>query len=626
MSAIGGIAFFEPYRSEPRVTLDTLTAGLAPLGPDGRADWSDGEAGLVFRGFHTTEASRREPQPVRSADGVVLVWDGRLDNGDEIRRALSGGLGGESGPAELALATYLKHGVDGLADLVGDFALSLWDPARRRVVLARDAFGARTLFYRRSHFGLVWSTSLEALLGATDSPELDEEFLADFLSLSARADATPYRTHLAVPPGTALIFGEAGMERRSLWRPDLGRELQYTREEEYEQHFKDLFYEAVRCRMDVQGTVCCDLSGGLDSSSIVCVGDELLRSGQVSADRMETLSYVFDEAKTSDERRFIQVVERHLGRKGKYLREEDHRILSDLPLDEDLAYPSVLHLFAARQQHIQRAVAESGARVLLRGTGGDHVMLSETTFPYELADFMSRGRLIKLARELRRWAWAKKSSALKLLWGGGIAPLLPRSVQGRFGSYRRVPDWFMDEYVERFRLRERMQGIRPTADCRLPSTGYHYSTLQKIFLPVSWGFYVQQGTVEVSYPFLDRRLVEFALALPMSQKLRPGQNRSVMRRALADVLPKEIAGRRSKQGPDEAILKAFARGREMLAELFDRALVYDYGIVDPKRFKPVLQRAQHGMLSDTPVMLRVLALEVWLRARRSQDAIRAKSA
>src|SRR5258705_2958012 len=127
MSALGGIYYFD-NRPVDRDFLVSLGNKLSSHGPDGGSEVVSGSIGMVYRAFHTNRESRLEKQPLVSREGHILAWDGRLDNREEMISLLRYGLDGDQTDAAIAIALYLKLGIDFLPRLIGDFALSLWDP------------------------------------------------------------------------------------------------------------------------------------------------------------------------------------------------------------------------------------------------------------------------------------------------------------------------------------------------------------------------------------------------------------------------------------------------------------------------------------------------------------------
>ena len=116
------------------------------------------------------------------------------------------------------------------------------------------------------------------------------------------------------------------------------------------------------------------------------------------------------------------------------------------------------------------------------------------------------------------------------------------------------------------------------------------------------------------YPYLDRRLLEFGLALPLEQKLRPHESRSIVRRALRGRVPASVLERRTKAGPTEAFQRAMVRERQWLSQLFAEPRLAEIGVIDAGIFRTSLERARHGLVSHPAQMHRTVSLELWLRS------------
>src|SRR5205085_3523560 len=188
---------------------------------------------------------------------------------------------------------------------------------------------------------LIWSTELEVLLDqSTVDLDINDDYIAGYLTRLPEPSQTPYKGIDAVPPACAVIVRERQVETKRFWGLDPGREIHYQTDAEYEEHFRHLFREAVQCRLRGDAPIFSELSGGLDSSSIVCMANHLVSNKEVEAPCLRTVSMIFDEAFTSDERRFIEAVERRAGQKSLSLREDDFRLLSPLESDYRPAIPN----------------------------------------------------------------------------------------------------------------------------------------------------------------------------------------------------------------------------------------------------------------------------------------------
>lgn len=600
MSGIAGCCHLDETAASAEVVA-TLARGIVPCGPHGSAHLEHGSTVLLQRAFHTG----RNPEPPQhfERDGISLVWDGRIDNRTSGRS-----------DAEHIFDLY-RRDRDGafIADVVGDFAFALWDAPRRTLILGRDAIGIRPLFYSASPRRVVWSTRLDPLIEPALGIDLtiDDEYLGGYLTDGARGDETPYRNIRVVPPGTLLVFTPEGSKVRRFWTVHSVQDVVLGSDRDYEERLLELLRESVAVRMQSDHPVASELSGGLDSSTIVCLADRLLRERAVPASGLATISYVFDEAKTSDERGYIAEVEKAIGRRGTHLREEDHRLLSTLGEIESPLYPTPEICFLARHRYVQKTMEAAGARVLMRGIGGDQVLWGEADQLYEPLDHLRARRYGAMHRSLRKWAPALRTSYFELLRRSVINPLLGKS--GAHDHDHGMPDWMAHEFVERAHIHERHHHVPESARHRLPSWLAQARMIESLLAHFSLGYYVEDGAVDVTYPFMHRPLVEFCLGIPLEQKLRPGETRSLLRRALRDVLPPAIAQRKNKQGPDEAIVRALAREWPVLHEMFSSSRAAAFGIIEQKTFLTALTRARHGVNINMPALLRIISIECWLR-------------
>src|SRR5689334_7069514 len=318
MSAIGGVINFDGAPVGPDLQTQ-LSANLQSYGPDAGSEVCQNSVGVVYRAFHTNVESRRERQPLVDRHGCILAWDGRLDNREELITLLRDELRVDCSDSSIVVAAYHKWGVAFPQRIIGDFAFSLWDPISRTLLLARDPVGARLLFYYADKNRLIWASRLEPLLELPGIElEINDEYVAGYLSLPPGEGLPPYKNIRGVPPAHLASPRDGKVVCRRFWGLDPDKEIRYQTDREYEEHFLALFSEALRTRLRADGPVWADLSGGLDSSSIVCVADEVMKGGSVQARSLETVSAVFDESSTSDERKFISVVEQRRGQHGHH--------------------------------------------------------------------------------------------------------------------------------------------------------------------------------------------------------------------------------------------------------------------------------------------------------------------
>ena len=619
MSAIGGIynRNGEPIDSN---LLAELGNDLSNRAPDGGREVSLGTIGMTYRALHTNQESRREIQPLVTTAHDVLSWDGRLDNRKALIHELGFQLTHDVTDAELVMAAYLKWGVDFLRRIVGDYALALWDSAEQTLMLARDPFGIRPLFYSLTPTAVIWSSYLSPLLdrGGLDL-QIDDEYIAGFLTTFPQPWQTPYKGIDAVPPGNVVSITNTANSKQRFWSLDPHHEIHYASDSEYEEHFRHLFREAISCRLRADAPVWLELSGGFDSSSIIAVADQLWKENSVSVP-VETVSYVYGEARTADESKFIKSVEENRGKAGHHLREEDGPCLSQVANPFFVGAPTYHHAFAMRQKRLRELLNGNGGRVLLTGVGGDELLISNDNPHFLLADYISQCQLINLHRSLLEWSDALKTPYLKLL-GSGAALLLPRRMQRTVRQRAQVPYWFDREFTNRFHLRDRKLGSPDPFGYRLPTKRDTSAGTQSVVRGLAAAHLREWQNFDIAHPFLHLPLVEFLQAIPIEQKLRPGENRSLMRRALGDLLPEAVRKRRGKQGPDEAFSRALRREWSALSGILSDAEVCDRGYIDRKNFQTALARARHGIEKHTATLFMVVCLEFWFRSLKSRESV-----
>lgn len=614
MSGIAGVYDFAARLIDSE-RLRVLGQALFERGPDGGEEVLAGRVGMTYRAFHTNAESRAESQPLLSPSGHALCWDGRLDNRDELLALLRSDLHGGQTDAALVLAAYEKWGTDFLPHLIGDFALALRDPRHRLLLLARDPFGVRPLYYFRTDEELVWSSTLTSLLALPGiEAEVNDDYVAGCLALYPELASTPYRNLHAVEPGQVVIVEERRFQTRRFWRRAENAEIRYANDAEYEEHFRQLFREAVSCRLRSDRPIWAELSGGLDSSSIVLMADRIQADGQAASVPLTTLSFLDNPSETFFDHRFIDVVERERGRKGVHLDGGGQWICLASPEDPSVVTPLTSLCVADLHRRVWQRMNHAGARVLLSGLGGDQVTWSNLEPGPELGDLLVAQKPVLLHRRLQVWSEATRIPYAQLLWQEVILPFLPLGLRARFQNQIELSSWLDRDFVKRMNIAERLVPPQDPFAFNLPSKRIQSSRIWYIVMNVARGEYWEHAAYEKTYPFLHRPLVEFLINVPMQQKLRPDETRSLMRRALKDLLPQKILERRSKGTTGEALCRGLANEWPRVKPLLEDSRLARRGYVDIGAFKQALDRARHGMEFNISSLLQALALEVWLRS------------
>ena len=612
MSGIGGIFNFDGAPIENQI-LTALGQGLAARGPDGGNYIAAGSVGMVYRAFHTNRESRLERQPLVSRYGHILCWDGRLDNRKELIAVLHNELRGDHTDVAIVMASYLKWGRNCFSRIIGDFALSLWDPVERTLSLARDVIGPRPLYYHVNERRIVWSTDLASILDVTGIPlQINDEFVAGFLTGLPELGETPYKNIQAVLPAHVLTASSNKVGVQQFWKLNFEREIRYQTDAEYEEHFRHVFREAVRCRLRADKPVWSELSGGMDSSSIVCMANDIIARGESQTQSLNTVSRVFDEAKKSDERKYILPVEEKIGKRGLHLREDDYRILTPWTREYVPTVPTYEANVAAYYKEVRQAMHKTGSRVLLSGHGGDNVLVGDgNPFP-ELAELLMRGKLLSLHRRLRTWATALNKPYPNFL-RQILLSLLPQTLQrSKLRTVDKLFRLYNPDFVKRMKLRRRLFAPFDMFGTLHPGRQYQVTCFSIAQKQLSVDFRYELCDAEFSYPFAHRPLIEFLFAIPIEQRVRPKQSKSILRRALRDLLPLELVNRQQARITIwDAVGRTVRREGPRMQQLFRAAPPSIHKYLD---LTAVLEACDQSHKNFDPYVISLAPFTRWLEA------------
>ena len=564
---------------------------------DARATLTQGAGGVWLDEMRPSGVSRLP-------SGLAATFDGRLDNRDDLLRHLALASSGPLCDADLALSIFDRSGADGLRSMVGDWSLAVCDEAARTIHLARDYMGARPLYYCLDARYVAWSTDLAGLVTRTGRRDaLSERFAAGFMGLRLSPDTTPYNGVHAVPPGVCVSIAAGGrVMRRPFWTLEAG-DIRYPDARQYEEQVYALWREAVQARLRTGGTVWAELSGGLDSSSVVCMADRLIRHGDVAAPAIRLVSHATLQSPEGDERRFIAEVERQVGVTSEIVGVEDHQEHTDL--DRGWVTPYALHGVGLETV---RRVRGAGGRVVLSGRLGDAIMGCQPDNSAAVFDDLARGAAWTALRNVRAWSRATRKPFIEIAWAL-FAP--DRHTPFDTGAGLLAPP--LREMLQDIPLIEVPRGLRRSKRA-LARMVLGYSGGARLDIPD------RAPDIIYTYPFAHRPLVEFMLAIPGEQLSAPGTTRSLMRRAFAGLVPPRVLRRVSKGYYPPA---AFRAARRLVASMppVHALEVVQRGWIDPARLRSAIQTLTDGSGQTGGDIHAVLRLERWLQFRRDHCGI-----
>jgi len=568
---------------------------------------------MLYRPFFTTLESRIERQPFVSSRGLVFTWDGRLDNREDLVPKLDAEIASSTTDVAIVAASFERWGTDSLRRLIGDWALAVWDPKEKTLLFARDYAGARNLYYYSSPRRVIWCTYLAPIVQLSGvSFHLSDEYIAGYLALCPETHLTPYQEIQAVPPGHFVTIRDGRVQVRRYWAFDPGRSIRYKTDAAYEEHFRDVFRLSVRRRLRSDSPILADLSGGLDSSSIVCMADDILSNREAEAPRLDTISFYDFTDTQADDFSYFPKIEQKRGRGGHHIDQAKDGASLALAFPDFIAVPGYLKIGNGSGTNYVDTVREGRYRVVLSGVGGDELLGGAPDPRSQLADLIVQFRLPELANQLMAWSLAKRRPWSHLLFQT-VVSLLPPSLRSVLGQEGEVPVWIGRQFARKSKLRLRQLGPQEDKAFQVPSQRGSVRSFETVVRQNANLLPPLNCCYEKCFPYLDRTLVEFLISIPDNQLLRPGERRSLMRRALAGLVPAEILARRTKGGAARRYLASLNTSWPELERLFESSIAARLGYLNLSEFQRGLLIAKKGEKRELVRLLRGISLELWLR-------------
>jgi asparagine synthase (glutamine-hydrolysing) len=590
-----------------------LLGGFSHRKAETSGQFIEGPLVMVYRGDQITPEEEHEIQPLRFGE-LALIWDGRLDNREEIA-ALAGVAHLTHVPDPVIVAHgYERFGEAIFSRLIGEFALALWCGKNRALRFVRSACGTRPLFYAFAGKSLLWASDFAHLVRISGADlKINESYIVQHLVSQPDSGHSPLANIHVAPPNAMLRFENHGFAPPvQLWDPAAIRPLRYKSDHEYEEHCRETLTEAVRAKLRARHTVFSELSGGLDSSSVVVLADHVLAHQNRLPEHLQTISCVFEESDSCDEQYFIKAVEEQRGIPTVRISEKQQQISSGLREIHFTGIPNPLHCASGRFQSYIGAMKARGARLLLTGTGGDQLFWSALEAAPLIADNIYRGQFLRMHRSCRAWSRSMGVPYMQLLCRQAL-PMVAAAVRARVPKLEipPLPGWLSDQHKKTF-----IAGMVSSESHRrspaLPSARTQWRELQSLFNMTSAGYTSEYRDVYVSHPYLYRPLVEFCLAVPADQLLRNGEGRSLMRRALSDLLPPRILTRKSKGFINEAFSRALQNDWELVDDPC-RWQLCQRGFAEPRLLLEHLTQLMLGLPLPGSNVGRILSAERWLR-------------
>lgn len=529
--------------------------------------WQDGDAFLGCRGQRITPESLNEILPLRDpASGLVIAADAIIDNREELFGRLAVPKTERAGmtDGELILIAYRQWGQDAPKYLVGDFAFVIWDPRDKTLFGARDFTGARTLYYTQAETGAAFCTAIHPLLALSGAKRgLNEGWLAEFLAIPITTEAvdlqaTAYNGIGQAPPAHSFTVREGRIEFAKYVSPLPETKLKLRSDGEYEEAFRDVFRTAVVSKLRTFREVGANLSGGLDSGSVVSFAAAALREANK---KLHTFSYVpvddfrdwTPRSRMANEREQMMETARHVGNiHDQYFSFPELNPLS--VVDDWLDMMESPYKFY-ENSYWKKGIYENARRqnvgVLLSGSRGNWTISWGPALDYH-AKLLRGARWGRLYREMTLYS-ANLGVERSRLYPVVAKKAFP-SLAGLWKRFRRpdapedsdIPRLINPEFAKRTDVYERLKehGYDFWGD---PSQNVYEVRRKQFEKPYYWTVTGTAGCKQsLRYGLWERdatndlRVIRFCLSVPEDQFVRNGYGRSLIRRATRDYLPDAV--------------------------------------------------------------------------------------
>jgi asparagine synthase (glutamine-hydrolysing) len=511
--------------------------------------------------------------------------------------------------AQVFAAAYRRWGAALQEHVLGEYCVAVFDERRQCLFAASDALGLRPLFYTTSGERFALASHLDALAEWTGDREVDEEYVGDFLAWGQHFGCrTIFRGIRRLAGGHSLRWTAGGLAEFRTWSLEKVQPVRYRTETEYDEHFRELLSQGIRSASGEKTWA--ELSGGLDSSSVICTAVE------AGVADLQAVSFVYPQSRTADEREWMEAVISKYSLPWHVLDGDAAQPFSAVT-DRFVPEPSRAIIVWRLFREYEKLIEHHGVNVVLSGLGGDHVLFGDAPPPVHIADHFFHFDVRGALRELGRWQRRDPRQRSFAYWliKCGARPLM-RYILGHSIHYDRqslgVCPWLDRGFVDRLHL---SVARVPSPTPKMPSIDgqYFYELVSRISLSAGQFWNQLVRTFAICYPLLYRPLVEFMYALPSDQQIRPGLDRVLQRRALQRFLPAKTFTRANKKGPDESFFEGLRKNREMYSLLTERPHIVERGYVDGAGWRNAVSTARFGRVPSIPCFLSACSLEIWLR-------------
>lgn len=613
MCGIAGIYNIKPNRADESI-IKSMIDCMSHRGPDGEGIMVERNVGLGHRRLAIIDLSSNGKQPMATVDGTFWIsYNGEIYNYKELRAELEqqGYVFQSNSDTEVILHAYRAWGKDCLNWFNGMWSFALWDTSKNELFCARDRFGVKPFHYFYDGTTFIFASEIKGLLQhPLINPVPNYQAVYDFIIYGKvnHTQETFFKDIFQLPGAHYCIVNNEGLKIDRYWDISEQRRFDGSIDEAAEEFYR-IFESAVqlRFRSDVEVASC--LSGGLDSSSIVCVADRLIKNGQIQTDnRLNTFSLAFNYPQF-DERKWIDIVKKNTDINSKFVIPAEDDLVAHLDnliyvQEEPFGSTSIFGQYV-----VMKLIHDNGIKVTLDGQGSDEILAGYLAYADAyFADLYKSGAYAELEEQVKIYCHKHNLTP-------SIALERARKLgeTGKFGRHIEVNGKYLSEdfAAKHYQEMSLPQKFASTLQNHL------YQDLTSTSIPALLRYEDRNSmafSIESRVPFLDYRLVEFVFSLPAEMKMKDSITKIVLRKAMHGVLPPKIENRQDKMGFVTPETIWFRGGlRRMLDNVFNSEEIASRDIFDISNIQKEWEDFKLGKRNDTFLIWRIASVELWFR-------------
>ena len=540
-----GIAGIYNLNNKPvsRKSVELMISTLEHRGPNDAGIYEDGCIVLGHRRLSILDLSSKGHQPMSNTNETHwIVHNGEVYNYIELKKELPEQSYCSRTDTEVILKAYSEWGENCVCKFNGIFAFALWDRHEHKLFCVRDHLGVKPFYYAMQDGNFYFASEIKALFAAGVRAKPNNKIIHNYLvhGVYEHSEETFFEGINQLMPGCSLTVENNEIKIKRYWYlPDSCTSLTHLNDQEVQEQFLELLYDAIKIQLRSDVPIGCHLSGGIDSSVLVAVMSKLLGGAQ----QFSLSSYCYKEK--YDEKPFIDMVAGCFDSNSQitYLRPDDAMELIDWVLwHEEQPFPGIITLakykLAANKEN-QNAI------VFFEGHGGDEIAAGyEYYFGSFILDTIMQSNTKTALEEIKCYAELHSNADSQ-----HMLSLLVNSLGSYFkggtsadGSSFLKPHCLDQAFLKQFQMCK--PEFEKPFESHLSNMQYrdlHHTKLPRVLRTCDRSSMASGREMRV--PLLDKRLVEFAFSLPLKQKIRHGHQRFFLRNAFRDILPEAISNR-----------------------------------------------------------------------------------